>query len=157
MSVIEIAEFRNMTVDDVDIVASIDKQSFPKPWSKETFINELTQNRYATYLLLLVNEKIVGYCGLWVIIDEAHITNIAVLPEYRGKKLGEELLKKTIQIAKEQGAASMTLEVRVSNKIAQNLYAKFGFQIGGLRKNYYTNNGEDAFVMWVKFNEKQSE
>lgn len=157
MDATDLIVFRNMTVNDLDIVASIDKQSFPKPWSKETFINELTQNRFATYILLTLNEKIVGYCGLWVIVDEAHITNIAVLPEYRGKKFGEELLKKTIELAKEQGALSMTLEVRVSNKVAQNLYEKFGFQIGGVRKNYYTDNGEDAYVMWVKFNEKQSE
>ena len=83
-------------------------------------------------------------------IDEAHVTNIAILPEYRGKKLGEALMRKCFEVAKDMGAKSMTLEVRVTNYIAQSLYRKFGFQNGGIRKNYYTDNHEDALVMWVK-------
>ena len=84
-------------------------------------------------------------------IDEAHITNIALLPEYRGRKLGEALLRKIIEVAIERGAKTMTLEVRVSNMIAQSLYRKLGFQGGAIRKRYYTDNHEDALVMWVNF------
>ncbi|MFP3471371.1 ribosomal protein S18-alanine N-acetyltransferase, partial [Micrococcus sp. SIMBA_144] len=94
-----------------------------------------------------VGEEVAGYCGVWVIIDEAHITNIALHPEYRGLKLGEALLNKAIHFAKSRGALKITLEVRVSNIVAQNLYRKFGFEEGGIRKNYYTDNQEDALVM----------
>ena len=84
-----------------------------------------------------MTDKLVGYCGVWIVIDEAHITNIAILPGYRGKRLGEALMRKVIEIVKERGAKTMTLEVRVSNMIAQSLYRKFGFQAGGIRKGYY--------------------
>jgi len=148
-------EFRLMDIQDIDAVMEIDRQSFPKPWSKETFVRELMFNEHAVYLLMIYEGKIIGYSGMWIIADEAHITNIAVLPEYRGKKLGASLLEKTIEIAKDHHVALMTLEVRVSNVVAQKLYEKFGFQIGGLRKNYYTDNQEDAYVMWVKFEDDQ--
>jgi ribosomal-protein-alanine N-acetyltransferase len=83
------------------------------------------------------------------VIDEAHITNVAILPEYRGRKLGEALMEKMISVARSMGARSMTLEVRVTNNIAQSLYQKLGFQKGGIRKNYYSDNQEDALIMWV--------
>lgn len=146
-------EFRMMELDDIDEVVAVDKQSFPNPWSKATFYQEIMYNDHALYLLMLHDGKIVGYSGMWLIADEAHITNIAILPEYRGKKLGEALLQKTIELARSYDAIVMTLEVRVSNHIAQNLYEKLGFQIGGLRKRYYTDNNEDAYVMWVRFDE----
>lgn len=95
--------------------------------------------------------KIAGYCGAWIVIDESHITNIAILPEYRGQKLGEALLRKMIEISISMGVVRMTLEVRVSNSVAISLYEKLGFQKGGIRKNYYTDNQEDAYVMWVNF------
>ena len=86
--------------------------------------------------------------GAWKIIDEAHITNIAVLKEYRGKKIGEALLKEMINTCKDNKINSMTLEVRVSNLVAQNLYKKFGFKFSGIRKEYYSDNKEDAIIMW---------
>lgn len=147
-------EFRFMDIQDIDAVMEIDRQSFPNPWSRETFVRELTFNEHALYLLMIYERKIIGYCGMWLAADEAHITNIAVLPEYRGKKLGAALLEKMIEIAKNHDVTLMTLEVRVSNVVAQKLYEKFGFQIGGLRKNYYTDNQEDAYVMWVKFEDE---
>lgn len=145
-----------MEIDDIDCVLNVEHNSFPNPWPKETFYNELTKNHFANYLLLLHKQEVVGYCGMWVIVDEAHITNIAVLPNYRGHKLGEALLLKAIDTAKALGARSMTLEVRVSNIVAQNMYEKFGFKIGGVRKHYYSDNGEDAYVMWVNFNAEES-
>lgn len=150
----EKVEFRFMDIQDIDAVMEVDKQSFPNPWSKETFYQELMFNDYALYVLMIYDNQIIGYSGMWIITDEAHITNIAVLPQYRGKKLGSALLEKTIEIAKSYQVTLMTLEVRVSNVVAQKLYEKFGFQIGGLRKQYYTDNLEDAYVMWVKFEDE---
>lgn len=140
---------RKMVEEDIDQILIIENESFATPWSRESFENELTKNRFALYLVLEDEEVICGYCGVWIIVDEAHVTNIALLPNYRGKKLGETLLTEIMKIAKEKGAKTMTLEVRVSNHVAQSLYRKLGFQDGGIRKNYYTDNQEDALVMWV--------
>ncbi|MDP4105674.1 MAG: ribosomal protein S18-alanine N-acetyltransferase [Bacillota bacterium] len=142
--------FRFMREEDIDQVLEIEHRSFTTPWSREAFYNELNMNKFAVYIVLEVDKKVVGYCGVWVVIDEAHITNIAILPEYRGRKFGEALMQNLFDVAKTMGAKSMTLEVRVTNYVAQALYRKFGFQKGGLRKNYYTDNQEDALVMWVK-------
>lgn len=141
--------FREMKEEDIDQVLVIEHASFSTPWSKEAFYNELNKNRFALYLVLEDQGKVVGYCGTWIVIDEAHITNVAMLPEYRGKGLGEAIMKKLIEVAKEKGVKTMTLEVRVSNHVAQSLYRKLGFQDGGIRKNYYTDNQEDGLVMWV--------
>ena len=127
----------------------VEHESFTLPWSRVAFYNELVQNQFAKYIVLEVEEKVVGYCGVWIVIDEAHITNIALLPAYRGRKLGEALLRKLMDYARENGAKTMTLEVRVSNNVAQSLYRKLGFQGGAIRKNYYTDDHEDALVMWV--------
>ncbi|WP_226086397.1 ribosomal protein S18-alanine N-acetyltransferase [Mesobacillus sp. S13] len=141
--------FRHMTVDDLDEVMEVEVNSFTIPWSREAFFNELTKNQFAQYLIVEVDQKVVGYCGVWIIVDEAHITNIALLPEYRGLKLGKALMAKVMELAREMDAMRMTLEVRVSNVRAQNLYRKFGFEEGAIRKQYYTDNMEDALVMWV--------
>lgn len=141
---------RNMTVDDLDEVMEVEVNSFTIPWSREAFFNELTKNQFAQYLIVEVDQRVVGYCGVWIIIDEAHITNIALLPEYRGMKLGEALMARVMEVAREMGAMRVTLEVRVSNERAQNLYRKFGFESGAIRKQYYTDNMEDALVMWVE-------
>ncbi|MEQ6378709.1 ribosomal protein S18-alanine N-acetyltransferase [Bacillaceae bacterium S4-13-56] len=140
---------REMELEDVDQVHNIEELSFATPWSKEAFINEIEQNKFATYIVLELEGVIVGYCGVWLVIDEAHITNIAILPEFRGKKLGEFLFKHVIDFAKKKGATLLSLEVRVSNIVAQKLYRKFGLIPGGIRKNYYVDNQEDAVVMWV--------
>ena len=146
--------FRLMNEDDIDDVVRVEKASFPTPWSKEAFYNEIKNNHFAHYLLIEVNGQIVGYCGVWIIVDEAHITNIAILPEYRGQKLGEALMNEVMSFSKVLGAKTLTLEVRVSNEVAQGLYRKLGFQNGGIRKNYYVDNYEDALVMWVNLNGK---
>jgi ribosomal-protein-alanine N-acetyltransferase len=132
-------------------VMVVEDKSFTIPWSRESFYNELITNQFAVYLVLEDEGMVIGYCGVWIVIDEAHITNIALLPEYRGRKLGEALLRKIIEVAIERGAKTMTLEVRMSNMIAQSLYRKLGFQGGAIRKRYYTYNYEDALVMWVNF------
>ncbi|WP_026582797.1 ribosomal protein S18-alanine N-acetyltransferase [Bacillus sp. J33] len=141
--------FRFMNEQDIDEVLEIEYKSFATPWSREAFYNEITQNQFAVYVVLEEEDKVIGYCGMWIVVDEAHITNVALLPEYRGRKLGEALMRKGMAVAVEMGAKTMTLEVRVSNFTAQSLYRKLGFQDGAIRKNYYTDNQEDALVMWV--------
>ena len=139
-----------MTLQDLDRIVEIEQRSFTLPWSRSSFYQELTNNRYARYIVMEHDGQIIGYCGMWLVMDEAHITNIAVLPEFRGKKLGEALMKQAMALAREEGAQTMTLEVRVSNTVAQSLYRKLGFLNGGIRKRYYSDNQEDALVMWVK-------
>jgi [ribosomal protein S18]-alanine N-acetyltransferase len=141
--------FRYLKEEDIDQILKIEELSFATPWTRQSFENELNMNQFAVYLVLEKEGQIVGYCGMWLIVDEAHITNIAVLPEFRGQKLGEGILRMIMEMAKKRGAKTMTLEVRVSNVVAQSLYRKLGFMNGGIRKNYYTDNYEDALVMWV--------
>ncbi|MGF2614285.1 ribosomal-protein-alanine N-acetyltransferase [Rossellomorea vietnamensis] len=144
---------RLMSVEDLDDIMEVERESFTIPWTRDAFQNEIETNHFATYIVMEDKGRVIGYCGVWIIVDEAHITNIAVLPSYRGQGLGDKLLKSMIEIAKEMGARTMTLEVRVSNSPAQSLYRKFGFMDGGIRKNYYSDNQEDALVMWVKLYE----
>ncbi|MGX1266315.1 ribosomal-protein-alanine N-acetyltransferase [Rossellomorea marisflavi] len=138
-----------MTVDDVDAVMEIEEQSFTVPWSREAFISEMEENHLSMYIVIEDEDGIAGYCGVWMVVDEAHITNVAVLPSHRGKGYGELLMRKIMEMAIESGARVMTLEARVSNVPAQSLYRKLGFQNGGIRKRYYSDNQEDALVMWV--------
>ncbi|MCY0876285.1 MAG: ribosomal protein S18-alanine N-acetyltransferase [Firmicutes bacterium] len=142
-----------MTVRDIDRVLVIERASFSAPWSRNAFLGELTENHFARYLLLSKGGTPIGYGGMWVIIDEAHVTNIAVLPDHRGQRLGERMLRQLMAEAIALGARKMTLEVRVSNQPALGLYRKLGFQDGGIRRGYYTDNHEDALVMWVELPE----
>lgn len=149
----EDVKFRKMTIADIDAVYEIEHSSFTLPWTKEAFFYEMLDNQHAYYLLAETADGIVGFCGLWIIMDECHVTNIAILPEHRGKKLGEKLMRAAMETAVEKGAKTMTLEARVSNTPARNLYEKLGFKNGGIRKSYYSDNFEDAIVMWVNFDE----
>jgi [ribosomal protein S18]-alanine N-acetyltransferase len=146
---------RLMTEEDIKEVLLVEYASFPTPWSRDAFENEIKQNHFANYIVLEVNGEVVGYGGFWSILDEAHITNIAVSPAYRGKKLGEYLVRKMMELARELGAEMMTLEVRASNLVAQGLYKKLGFEEKGIRKGYYSDDGEDALIMWVNINENE--
>ena len=138
---------RRMNEIDVDGVLAVEEQSFTTPWSRAGFVAEM-KNELSYYLVMIKNGKIIGYAGMWVIVDEAHVTNVAILPEYRGQKLGEKLMAELIKHAKNRGAISMTLEVRTTNATAQGLYEKFGFSSRGIRRNYYTDTQEDALIMW---------
>lgn len=140
---------RSMEKKDIEEVYQIELLSFTTPWTKESLYYELEQNLFAKYLVVEFEDRLVGYCGLWVIIDDAQITNIAVHPDFRGMKIGESLLKFSMQLSKEMSAKRLSLEVRVTNHIAQSLYKKVGFAPGGIRKRYYTDNQEDALIMWV--------
>lgn len=142
-------QIRLMEIDDLDDVMELEFKCFTTPWSREAFFNEITKNQFAYYLVAEQDGKVIGYCGLWVISDDAHITNIAIHPSERRKGIGDYLFRGAMDMAKTLGAVKMSLEVRVSNEPAQSLYRKYGFQKGGIRKNYYTDNQEDALVMWV--------
>lgn len=142
---------RKMTLDDLDRIMEIEHESFSLPWSRDAFVAELTQNHFANYLVALHNDEVVGYAGVWVILDEGHVTNIAIHPSARGKKLGKKLMLELMATAIARGVERMTLEVRVSNVVAQRLYEKLGFISHGIRKGYYTDNNEDAIIMWTEF------
>jgi len=139
---------RKMNVDDLDQIAALEIACFPTPWPKYALQREITQNDCARYLVIEKDGVIVAYGGMWFIIDEAHITNFATHPGYRRLGLATQLMKNMIKLAVASGIQHMTLEVRVSNSIAQALYKKMGFSVQGLRKRYYSNNNEDAYIMW---------
>lgn len=141
--------YRKMTLADVPAVHDIEVATFPTPWTLDSFYYEMNENSYAHYLVAEEDGELVGFCGLWNVIDAAQITNVAVVERMRGHGIGEKLMREAMHIAKEGGMDVMSLEVRVTNTVAQNLYRKLGFQDGGLRKRYYADNGEDALVMWV--------
>lgn len=143
---VEIAE---MSLVDVEAVQEVERLSFPIPWPVSAFRHELTQNRNARYIIARSEGQIVGYAGLWLMVDEAHITTFAVHPEFRRRRIGERMLQRLFEIAEEVGAEWLTLEVRGSNLAAQKLYQKYGFRRAGIRRRYYSDNGEDALVMWT--------
>ncbi|MBR1553214.1 MAG: ribosomal protein S18-alanine N-acetyltransferase [Schwartzia sp.] len=136
-----------MTPEDADAVEAVEKASFAVPWSRKSFWEEAANER-TFYLLALDDEKVIGYAGTWILDDEAQITNVAVAPEYRRKKVGAGLMEHLIEEAKKRGATRMTLEVRPSNASAIALYERFGFKDYGRRPHYYLDNGEDAMIMW---------
>ncbi|QHE54178.1 ribosomal protein S18-alanine N-acetyltransferase [Pontibacillus sp. HMF3514] len=141
---------RTMVEDDINTLLDIEEACFATPWTWDSFLYELKENPYATYYVMELDGVIIGYCGLWLIIDEAHITNIAIMPDYRGYKYGNFLFSHVLEKAREAGAIQLSLEVRVSNIVAQKMYRKYGLIPGEIRKRYYTDNQEDALVMWVK-------
>ena len=135
-----------MTLDDVDAVAAIEAATFRTPWSKESFYREVTDNACARYVVLREDGEAIAYAGVWFVLDEGHITNIAVREDRRGMGYGEQVTRALIQLAADSGMNWMTLEVRRGNTAAQNLYHKLGFIDVGYRKRYYENT-EDALIM----------
>jgi ribosomal-protein-alanine N-acetyltransferase len=141
-----------MTEDDIPQIARIEKMVFPAPWSEAAFRSELNDNAMAMYLVLADEgrpDEVLAYGGLWKIFDEGHITNIAVTPGAQGKKLGKMLLHAMIQWAWANDLSHMTLEVRIDNDVAINLYKKAGFIDAGTRPGYYDDGATDAMVMWI--------
>ena len=138
---------RRMRPEDVPAVAAIEARTFARPWSEESFRHELERNVAARYLVAEEDGNVIGYAGAWIILDESHITNIAVLEGFRGRGIGKQLTKALLQYLSNLGASYATLEVRVSNERAQCLYRSMGFVSVGKRKRYYEDNGEDAYLM----------
>ena len=138
---------RYMDYTDADRIAQLEKICFTMPWSKEAILDDLG-NSIAHYLVFELNGQVIAYAGMWLIIDEAHITNIAVDPAFRRRGLGKTMMLALIKEAIKKSTSMMTLECRVSNIAAQNMYRGLGFDICGMREKYYHDNGEDAYVMW---------
>lgn len=141
-------EFRKMTLDDIDEIVEIEKEAFSMPWSRMSFEHELKTNKLAKYYVMADKQGVVSYCGFWIIMDEAHITNIACSKEFRRCGYTKTLMQEVESILKGEGISRITLEVRVSNEAAINLYHGLGYKDAGKRPNYYTDNNEDALIMW---------
>lgn len=140
-------EIELMNIDNVFGASEVEKRCFTDPWSTELLQKEL-DNPLSYYIVINDLDKVVAYAGFWNIIDDAQIMNVAVLPEYRGLGIGNMLMENLIEKAQQNHMKTMSLEVRVSNNTALNLYTKYGFNIEGTRKNYYKDNNEDAHIMW---------
>ena len=138
---------RAMRKADVKAVYEIEVLSFRTPWSFRSLMGEL-KNDVAHYTVLEKDGEIVGYCGMWVLFEEAHITNIAIHPAFRGSGYGKLLLHASMRVAASFGAEMMTLEVRETNSVAQKMYDEMDFLQQGRRKRYYTDTGEDALLLW---------
>lgn len=141
-------KFAPMKCPHLDEVLAIENVSFPTPWSNTAFIYELLHNDFAYYIVALDGEKVIGYAGMWRIIDEGHVTTLAVHPDYRRQKLGAGLLSELFREGVHQSCTRMTLEVRPSNLAALELYGSMGFVSHGRRPGYYTDTKEDAIIMW---------
>lgn len=135
----------------LDGVVAVEAQSFATPWSREAFRYELEENRLARYFVALDGDRVAGYGGLWAILREGHITNIAVHPDYRRRGVGRALLQTLMLHAIRSGLRDLTLEVRESNTAAIRLYQAAGFVVEGRRQAYYQDNREDALIMWRHF------
>ncbi|MFV0517945.1 MAG: ribosomal protein S18-alanine N-acetyltransferase [Aminipila sp.] len=133
---------------DVKQMAELEIMCFAEPWSEDSLMSEIRDNDRALYIIAEIDDNVVGYAGLWAILDEGHITNVAVNPLYRQKGIGKAIVATLLEVAEENGLTCFTLEVRESNLIAQNLYQQFGFKSAGIRKGYYLDNGENAIIMW---------
>jgi ribosomal-protein-alanine N-acetyltransferase len=136
-----------MTLDDLRAVHAIERASFSVPWPDDAYRNELLTNRLASYVVARAGDVVVGFAGLWVMVDEAHVTTFAVDPGWRRRGVGERLLLALLDIAVTRRAREATLEVRLSNMPARRLYEKYGFRPVGIRPRYYSDNGEDALIM----------
>lgn len=164
-----------MHVRDVPAVVEIERASFLTPWPAGAYVRELEQNALARYVVVREvgadgdvpdprprtswvpdflrpgtreDRSVVAYAGMWLMIDEAHVTSVAVRPEWRGRGLGLLLMWAMFDVGAAAGARWLTLEVRPTNAVARAMYANLGFREAGIRPRYYTDNGEDAVIMW---------
>lgn len=138
---------RRIVEADVARVAELEKICFRTPWSYKALLGELS-NDVAYYVVALDGETVIGYAGMWVMFDEAHMTNIGVDPEYRGRGIARDMILALMKEGLRRGAERMTLEVRETNYTAQRLYARLGFGYAGIRKKYYSDTGENALILW---------
>ncbi len=136
-----------MRQDDLSAVHEIERRSFTTPWPAHAYRTEIETNRLAHYRVVRLDGRVVAYAGIWLMVDEAHVTTFAVDPAYRRRGVGERLLLAMLELAVAKGAREATLEVRLSNAPARHLYEKFGFRPVGIRPNYYSDDHEDALVM----------
>ena len=143
-------QIRALMEADVPAVHEIERLCFPMPWSEASILHDLTENPAARWLALLEDGRLAAYAGMWLIIDEAHVTNVAVHPDFRRRGYGEKILRALMDLARDTCMGLITLEVRRSNEAAQALYHKAGFLDVGYRKRYYEDNKEDALIMYCQ-------
>jgi ribosomal-protein-alanine N-acetyltransferase len=135
--------------DDLDGVLSVESETFTNPWTREMYAWEL-QNRAVCHIFVVrtADRPVVGFCAFWLIVDEVHINNVAILPALRGRGIGTMLMERVFEEARQLGAKRATLEVRASNTGARRLYERLGFRVTGTRRSYYSNPVEDALILW---------
>ena len=144
-------KIKPMEKTDIDAVIALEEQAYGQHhWSKESFVGELSNDLASYFSAFNEQGELVAYCGCWKILEEAHITTIAVMSQYRRKHIAETLLKTIIEDCYKDMVKFITLEVRVSNIPAIGLYEKYGFKSLGTRKGYYQDNNEDALIMWTE-------
>ncbi len=136
-----------MNKSHIDGIMEIEADSFAIPWSRGSFESELS-NKLAIYTVAVENNKVIGYGGMWHVVNEGHITNIAVHKDYRRQGVGQAIIESLVKIAEEKEMIGLTLEVRKGNEAALALYKKNGFKLEGIRPEYYEDNKEDAYIMW---------
>lgn len=137
----------------INDIAEIEKECFSTPWPKSSFEKDICKNKFAVYIVAVDDEtgKVVGYGGMWHVVNEGHITNIAVSEKYRRQGIGAGIIDAFEKICEENEMIGMTLEVRRGNQEAMGLYRKKGFRISGIRPEYYNDTKEDAIIMWKYF------
>jgi ribosomal-protein-alanine N-acetyltransferase len=140
-----------MGLDDLPTVQAIEEASFTTPWPPHAYRSEIETNRLAQYIVARVGGEVVAYAGMWMMVDEAHITTFAVHPRWRRQRIGERLLLTLLDLARGRRAREATLEVRLSNLPARRLYEKYGFRPVGLRPRYYSDDNEDALIMTTEW------
>ena len=140
-------EIRLATIDDAHAIYEIEQQSFSVPWSLKSVLAELEGSANKLYMVICEDDHIVGYAGAWLVYDEGQITNIAILPSARGKGYGSKLTKQLIDECFSRGMHEIFLEVRISNLAALVMYRNLGFSVKGIRKDYYSEPTEDAYIM----------
>lgn len=138
-----------MEVADLDDVMEIEHASFSLPWSRWMFERELMDRKHSQFFVARSGDEIAGYIGFWLVLEEVHIVTIAVRSDYRRRGIGSILMLEALNEALRLGAERATLEVRVTNLPAQDLYKKLGFITVAIRKRFYSDTGEDAYVMWL--------
>jgi ribosomal-protein-alanine N-acetyltransferase len=143
-------EIKAMRMADIDAVAEVERRCYTLTWNPNAYVTELGNSNAYYAVAKRSDGRTVGYGGIWVIIDELHVTTLAVDPLFRGHKLGERLLNAMMDEGIRRGALRATLEVRQSNVVAQSLYHKYGFQDVAQRRAYYSDNGENAIIMWAE-------
>jgi len=135
--------------DDLDGVLEVEAQSFTNPWTRAMYAWELQNRRVChIYVARTTACRVAAFCAFWLVVDEIHINNVAVLPQYRGRGMGSAVLRHVLNEARQLGATRATLEVRASNEGARRLYERLGFHLAGVRPNYYSSPVEDALILW---------
>lgn len=145
-----VPRLRPLREEDLDQVCALERLCFGTPWTREHFVEELKKPETCFWRVLELEARVAAYGGFWRAVDEAHFTNVAVHPEHRRQGLGRSLLRALLDLAREQGCRSATLEVRPSNAAALALYEAEGFERVALRPRYYNDDGEDALILWKR-------